>query len=102
MVYRTLPWYHYTMAMNIKDADAERLAAELAELTGESKTAAVREALRERLERLPKAATTEGAGEEFVEFLRQEIWPRVSPENRGRHVTKEEREEILGYGPGGV
>lgn len=95
-------WYIYTVAMNIKDRDAELLATRLAELTGESKTTAVREALRERLERLPQGAPVSDSGEEFVEFLRTEIWPYVSTENRGKHVTKEEREEILGYGSGGV
>lgn len=37
--------------LNIKSDDAYRLASELAELTGESLTTAVTEALRERLER---------------------------------------------------
>jgi antitoxin VapB len=37
--------------LNIKDAEATRLARELAELTGESQTEAVRRALRERLQR---------------------------------------------------
>ena len=37
--------------LNIKDEDAYRLASELAALTGESLTAAVTAALRERLER---------------------------------------------------
>jgi antitoxin VapB len=36
------------MALNIKDPETERLAAEVATLTGESKTAAVRAALRTR------------------------------------------------------
>lgn len=36
------------MALNVKDPETERLAAEGAELAGESKTAAVRQALRER------------------------------------------------------
>lgn len=40
-----------TPQLNIKDAEATRLARELAELTGESQTEAVRKALRERLER---------------------------------------------------
>jgi antitoxin VapB len=40
------------MAMNIKNREAEQLAHELAEATGESLTAAVTEALRERLERV--------------------------------------------------
>jgi antitoxin VapB len=43
------------MALNIKNEEADRLARELAELTGESVTAAVTEALRERLAREEKA-----------------------------------------------
>ncbi|MGE0222478.1 MAG: type II toxin-antitoxin system VapB family antitoxin [Acetobacteraceae bacterium] len=39
------------MQLNIKSDDAYRLASRLAELTGESLTAAVTTALRERLER---------------------------------------------------
>lgn len=40
------------MSLNIKSDEVHRLAAELATLTGESMTAAVREALKERLHRL--------------------------------------------------
>jgi antitoxin VapB len=40
------------MAMNIKNPEAQRLAQQVAQLTGESLTAAISEALRERLERL--------------------------------------------------
>jgi len=40
------------MAMNIKNDETQRLARELSELTDESLTAAVTEAIRERLERL--------------------------------------------------
>ncbi|MGH3518438.1 MAG: type II toxin-antitoxin system VapB family antitoxin [Haloechinothrix sp.] len=90
------------MAMNIKDPEAERLAAEVAALTGQSKTAAVREALRVRHEQLVAEGSAERRGEEFLRFLREEIWPQVSPENRGKRITKAEREEILGYGPDGV
>jgi len=39
------------MSLNIKNEEAHRLAQELATLTGESMTAAVTEAIRERLER---------------------------------------------------
>jgi antitoxin VapB len=38
--------------MNIKNEETQRLAQELAKLTGESMTAAVGEAVRERLERV--------------------------------------------------
>ena len=46
------------MALNIKNDETQRLAHELAEMTDESLTAAVTEALRERLERLRKARGT--------------------------------------------
>ena len=39
------------MSLNIKNEETCRLAAELAELTGETKTGAITVALRERLER---------------------------------------------------
>ena len=45
--------------LNIKSEDAYRLASELAELTGESLTAAVTTALRERLEREQAARNRE-------------------------------------------
>ncbi len=40
------------MAMNIKNEETQKLTHELSELTGESMTAAVTEAVRERLERI--------------------------------------------------
>lgn len=40
------------MALNIRNTETERLAAELARRTGETKTQAVTQALRERLARL--------------------------------------------------
>lgn len=40
------------MSLNIKDEKTHRMAKELARLTGESMTAAVNEAIRERLERV--------------------------------------------------
>lgn len=40
------------MAMNIKNAETQRLVQELASLTGESLTTAITQAVRERLDRL--------------------------------------------------
>jgi antitoxin VapB len=40
------------MSLNIKDEETHRLARELARLTGESQTNAVKVAIRERLDRL--------------------------------------------------
>jgi antitoxin VapB len=42
------------MALNIRNRQAEDLAAELASLTGETKTEAVTQALRERIARLKR------------------------------------------------
>jgi antitoxin VapB len=42
------------MALNIRNAEAERLAGALAKLTGETKTEAVTRALRDRLKRLKR------------------------------------------------
>ncbi|HEX7278086.1 MAG TPA: hypothetical protein VF255_00555 [Solirubrobacterales bacterium] len=36
------------------------------------------------------------------EWLEKEIWPHVPETERGRHLTKEEVEDILGFGPEGV
>ncbi|HEX3937316.1 MAG TPA: type II toxin-antitoxin system VapB family antitoxin [Xanthobacteraceae bacterium] len=67
-----------TPQLNIKDAEATRLARELAALTGESQTEAVRRALAERLEREKAerdAKTVWTAEESRREFER--VWPRI-------------------------
>jgi antitoxin VapB len=46
------------MPLNIRNKQAEELAGALAKLTGETKTEAVTQALRERLERLRRGRTT--------------------------------------------
>jgi antitoxin VapB len=90
------------MALNIKNAETERLAAEVAELAGESKTQAVTVALRERRERLRRQESVEERRARFRRVLEEEIWPLIPPEQRGRPpMTKAEREEILGIGPEG-
>lgn len=89
------------MALNIKDGETEQLAAEVARITGESKTAAVRTALRERRQRLRRRETAEDRRARLQRVLEQEIWPLIPPEVRGVPITKAEREDILGYGPEG-
>lgn len=42
----------HEMALNIKNKETQKLAQELAKLTGQSMTAAVTEAVRERLDRV--------------------------------------------------
>jgi antitoxin VapB len=90
------------MAMNIKDPETERLAAEVAELTGDTKTGAVREALRIRRDQLVKRETAQERLKRMRRVLEDEIWPLIPPEELGKPIPKEEWEEILGFGPGGV
>jgi antitoxin VapB len=88
--------------MNIKDPETERLAAEVAALTGNSKTGAVREALRHERDRLAAAGQAAERKRSLRSFFEEEVWPHVPPEVRGKTMTKAEREEILGIGPDGV
>ncbi|WP_026454757.1 type II toxin-antitoxin system VapB family antitoxin [Saccharomonospora iraqiensis] len=87
------------MALNIKDAETERLVAELAELSGESKTAAVRTAVRGRLAQLSTGSEETAALRlrRMRRLLEDEIWPLVPPEELGRPIPKEEQEAILGF-----
>jgi prevent-host-death family protein len=46
-----------------------------------------------------------GAGERAARlkrFFEQEVWPGLPPEERGRVLTREEEDAILGYGREGV
>lgn len=90
------------MALNIKDPVAEELATSVAELAGESKTEAVRVALRERRERLRLQAGASVPSRRLRKFLANEAWPQIPGEVLGRVIEKAEREEILGYGDEGV
>jgi antitoxin VapB len=89
------------MALNIKDPETERLASEVATLTGTTKTGAVRYALRQMLELLsrPPASRRE---DRLTRFLEEEIWPLIPAEELGHAVSKAEREEILGFGEHGA
>lgn len=95
------------MALTLKDPEIERLAAEVAALAGETEDEAVRKALEERKRQLaPRPEPTPAELEERVDrlrkYLEKEVWPHVPAELRERGISKEEREEILGYGPEGV
>lgn len=90
------------MALNIKDPEVDRLAAEVARLAGENKTQAVRVALRERRERLRLRVARPDRAARLIRIYEEEIWPSLPPDVRGRPITKAEREEILGYGPEGA
>ncbi len=82
--------------------EVEELAAEIARITGESKTEAIRRALLERRARLSFRVTEQSHGVTIRRFLEREVWARV-PENQiGQAPDRAERERILGYGEEGV
>jgi antitoxin VapB len=88
------------MALNIKNAEVERLATEVAEMAQETKTEAIRKALIERKISLTRDHPSK-TKKDLQAFLERHVWPFVPPEARGKTITKEEEEEILGIGPNG-
>lgn len=89
------------MALNLKNAQVERLAAEVARLTGESKTEAIRRALDERHRRL-KARSGDERRARVLRFLETKVWSTIPKRERGRRLSRREEEDLLGYGPKGV
>jgi antitoxin VapB len=82
------------VALNIRNAEAERLAARLARLTGQTKTQAVTEALRDRLDRLTRGRRARRLADELDEIaLRCAARPV-----RDRRTA----DDILGYDESGL
>jgi len=82
------------MALNIRNAEAEKLAEAVAKLTGETKTEAVKEALRDRLTRLRRARARRRLADELDEIaLHCARLPVQDPRTS---------DEILGYDEHGL
>ena len=90
------------MALNIKNSAVERLAEEVARLSGESKTEAVRRALEERKARLAYRVVDSDRASRVRRFLETEVWPTLPAKELGRRMSRDEEEQILGYGQGGI
>jgi antitoxin VapB len=89
------------VALNIKNPEVERLATDIARLTGESKTEAIRKALQERNRRLRNTVTADRKAH-VLQFLERKAWPAIPRAERGRRLSRAEEDRILGYGPEGV
>ncbi len=90
------------MALNIKNAEVERLAEETSRLAGETKTESIRRALEERLARLRLRIVKRDREAEMLRYLEREVWPAVPRELLGKRLTRREEDRILGYGPEGA
>ena len=82
------------MALNIRNAEAERLAAELAQYTGETKTEAVTKALEERLDRVRREKTGRRLSDDLKDILRRFDSLPV--------LDDRPADEILGYDENGL
>ena len=89
------------MPLNIKNAKVERLASEVASLTGETKTEAIRKALEDRKRRLVAAPVSDRRAA-VLSFLKNRVWTGVPAKEKGRVLSRVEEDAILGYGPEGV
>jgi antitoxin VapB len=90
------------VALNIKNGQVERLAAEVSRMTGETKTEAIRRALEDRKNRLvSKGSPTRDRASKIMDYLEREVWPKIPADVLGKKTTKRQREEILGIGPDG-
>jgi len=65
----------------------------------ETTTEAIRRALLERRARL--RASGKGGSKGLEAYLERNVWPFVPPSELGRALTREEEDEILGYGTDG-
>ena len=82
------------MALNIKDPKTEHTVRELAALTGESVTAAVRRAAEERLQRVRQRRSRSSIADEIMEIGRRcAVLPELDPRSA---------DEILGYDEAGL
>jgi antitoxin VapB len=82
------------MALNIRNPETEKLAEALAKLTGETKTEAVTQALRDRLARLRRERTRRRLADELDEIATHcARLPVLDPRTP---------EEILGYDEHGL
>lgn len=76
------------MALNIKNLEVEKLAAEVAQLTGESKTEAIRRALAERRHRLAFQAVEADRTVELTGFLEREVWAAIRARSASRRAVR--------------
>jgi hypothetical protein len=83
------------MGPNLKDDETVALVTEVAKRLGTNKTGAVRQLAREKLSELDSEhdADNQARREENLRWLEGEVWPKTA----GKHLTRDEVDDILGY-----
>ncbi len=87
------------MAIHIRDLGVVKLATQLAALTGESRTDAIRRALEEKMARLSGTAAHSSRRAELVRVFGCKVPSMVKAGRRRGNLTPEEVQELLAYGP---
>lgn len=86
------------MALNIKNPEAQELASDVARLSGQSITAAVIDALRDRKALLERRTQRARRLQLARRFLEQEVWPLPD----ASHAAGVAEDELLGFGESGA
>ena len=81
---------------------ARLLIKDLTELTGEPEEIAVLRALEERLRRLTAPTSPTERANRILAILDSSLWQNTPASRLGTSTTREQQDQVLGYGPEGV
>jgi antitoxin VapB len=68
----------------------------------EPKTEAARQAPVEQEARIQARGGPLDRKESLLQYMEREVWPNMPPGELGTTLTREEEDDILGFGPDGV
>lgn len=80
------------MPITIDDPELEQFIRELAEEKEVDDVEAIRALVVKHRDVTRKKAAV-------MEWLRNDVWPYIPPEHLGKPITREEKAQLLGYGP---
>ena len=83
-----------------KKLEVDKLATELSDLTGESKTEVIRRALLELKVSMSFRVAKIDRRTRMQEFLEKEVWAKLPKKVLGKKISTKEMDTILGYGNG--
>ena len=81
---------------------ARSLIRDLTQLTGEPEEIVVVRALEERLRRLTEPTSATERANRILAILESSLWRNMPASKLGTSNTREQQDQILGYGPEGI